>query len=38
MQIAAPWTLEKVKRSRQEFLEDLNIMLFGQIEQMLKSM
>ncbi|MGB9814164.1 MAG: lysophospholipid acyltransferase family protein [Thermovenabulum sp.] len=38
MQIAAPWTLKKVQRPRQEILEDLNAKLFSQIDQMLKNL
>lgn len=35
MQIAAPWTLEKVQRPRQETLAALNTRLTNQMEQML---
>lgn len=35
MQIAAPWTLEKVQRPRQETLAALNTRLASQMEQML---
>ncbi|MEW6459131.1 MAG: lysophospholipid acyltransferase family protein [Bacillota bacterium] len=38
MQIAAPWTLEKVRRPEQETLAAMNMRLMNQMEQMLSEM